>query len=261
MIPAVRRIIATWVVVMATVALLAGCGNSNPAASSEASTPVPARDSTYANAVNLRAGDVPGLEVARVKHQSAFRSGPLGTVVEKCDGGLAGSGDVIGISSQSFARSDTRHTDTGVILSFLPIERVHSTVYLTRSPAVASRAFSAAESARARSCLEHLVISSDATATREGATASEPLFTHVEVSSLPSPLRRVPVYGLRTTSDFAIEVPGTTGRSKYDEDSFGFMVGRAVITLRATGDPHPVPTTTERRLLALLYRRAEANQL
>ena len=67
------------------------------------------------------------------------------------------------------------------------------------------------------------------------------------------------VYGLRTTAKSDFGMTGTTGRSNYYEDFFAFVVGSTVITLNATGDPHPVPAATERRLLSLLYSRAEAH--
>jgi len=69
----------------------------------------------------------------------------------------------------------------------------------------------------------------------------------------------VRVYGLRTTAKSDFGMTGTTGRSNYYEDFFAFIVGSTVITLNATGDPHPVPAATERRLLSLLYSRAEAH--
>jgi hypothetical protein len=44
----------------------------------------------------------------------------------------------------------------------------------------------------------------------------------------------------------------------FDIDIAGFVVGQVEVTLFAAGLPEPVPTATERRLLALLVSRAEA---
>jgi hypothetical protein len=107
--------------------------------------------------------------------------------------------------------------------------------------------------AKPGACLKHLLVTEDLPTRSGGSTVEEPLFTHIEVSALSSPLRGVQVYGLRMTARNAIEVPGTKGSSNYCQDYLGFVVGPAVITLNAVGDPRPFPSTTERRLLSLLY--------
>lgn len=158
---------------------------------------------------------------------------------------------VTGIVSPRFAAS----IDHGGVLTLVPLEAVQSTVFPAVSPATASRALQAAVSARGRACLKQLFGSAESQ-TEDGSR--EPVFTQIEVTAPPSPLRNVRVYGLRTTakSDF-----GTTGRSNYYEDFFAFVVGSTVITLNATGDPHPAPAATEHRLLSLLYSRAEVHKL
>ena len=181
--------------------------------------------------------------------------------MEKCDGTVAGAGEAIGILSESFARNNKRHNGRGSSNSWLPIESVQSAVYLMRSSALASQEFAAADSARARTCLKSVNISEDPTMKREGATIGEPLLTHIRVSALRSPLRTVQAYGLQMTAESALEAPGMTGRSNYYEDFLGFVIGRAVITLHATGDPRPFPASTEGRLLSLLYSRAEAHKV
>ncbi len=44
-------------------------------------------------------------------------------------------------------------------------------------------------------------------------------------------------------------------------DQSGFVVGRVLVDLLAVGSPHPLPSVTERRLLALLHSRTEANRV
>jgi hypothetical protein len=63
------------------------------------------------------------------------------------------------------------------------------------------------------------------------------------------------------TASLGLSSSSTGGRTPYYEDLFAFTVGPAVVTLDAIGDPHPFPAGTERRLLALLHRRAEAHPL
>ena len=160
--------------------------------------------------------------------------------------------------SQRFGRNNAWHKASTFDHSLPPIESVHSAVYAMRSEALASRAFAAADSARGRACLRHLLESEDATAKREGVTVREPLFTQIEVAGLPSARPGMRVFGLRMTAGVGIEAPGTKVRSNYYEDSLAFVMGSTVITLTDTGSPHPFPATTERRLLSLLYSRARA---
>jgi hypothetical protein len=91
MIPMVRRIAFAWLFLAATAALLAGCGKSSRASTGTANTHVTAQDITYADAINLRAADVPGLVGAKLTRQRPTRSGPFGTEMETCDGGVARS--------------------------------------------------------------------------------------------------------------------------------------------------------------------------
>jgi hypothetical protein len=244
---AIRRTTSTMLAVATTAVLLAGCGGSSSASSTGESTLLSHRAVAYANAVNLRAGDVPGLAASRLRLKNT-RHGWLDPV-EGCDGG--GGQKVTGIISPRFSAS----LDHGGVLTLLPLEAVQSTVFPAVSPATASRALQAAVSARGLSCLKQILGSAESQAEHG---PREPILTQIEVSAPPSPLRNVRVYGLRTTakSDFS-----TTSRSNYYEEFFAFMVGSTVITLNATGDPHPVPAGTERRLLSLLYNRAEAHKL
>lgn len=241
------RIAAIWIVLGAAVTLVGGCGGSSSASSTGESAPLSHRAVAYATAVNLRAADVPGLAASRVRLKNT-RHGGLDPV-EGCDGG--GGQKVTGIISPRFFAS----LDHGGVLTLLPLEAVQSTVFPAVSPVIASRALQAVVSTRGRACLKQSQGSAESQAEHG---PREPVFTQIEVSAPPSPLRNVRVYGLRTTakSDF-----GTTGRSNYYEDFFAFMVGSSVITLNATGDPHPFPAGTERRLLSLLYSRAEAHKL
>jgi len=250
-----------WLLLGLSVLLATGCGNSNVDAASGARAPISRGQAiAYAEAVNLRASDVRGLVGARLPRRRETRSGPFGSLMESCDGGVTHSGEVIGVMSQTFERNNAQHLGTDFLYNFLPlIESVYSAVYLMRSDALASHEVAAADSARARTCLKRLFMRENPTTKAEGSSVKDPLFTHIDVSGLASPLRGVPVYGLRMTADFG--APGTKGRSRDQEDFLGFAVGQTVITLTDTGDPRPFPAITERRLLALLYSRAKAHSL
>jgi hypothetical protein len=245
MIRSMRRTTSMMLALAVTGMVLAGCGSSSSASSTGEGASLSLRAVAYANAVNLRAADVPGLAASRLRLKTPkTRHGWLDPV-EGCDGG--GGQKVTGIISPNFFAS----LDHGGLLTLLPLEVVQSTVFLAVSPATASRALQAAVSARGRACFKRFFGSAESQAEHR---SRQPVFTQIEVSAPHSPLRNVRVYGLRTTakSDF-----GTTkGRSDYYEDFFAFVVGSTVITLNATGDPHPVPAGTERRLLSLLYSRA-----
>jgi hypothetical protein len=129
----------------------------------------------------------------------------------------------IGFLSQRFSRGGTR---------VLPTESVSSGVYLMASEAQAVREFDALGSARARACIGQEVVRTIKKGERERA---EPLLaTPVQVVSLAPP---------------------------YYLDQCGFVVGRVLVELLAVGSPHPLPLVTERRLLALLYSRAQAHEL
>jgi len=248
MISLMHRTIVIMLPLAATAMLLAGCGKSNPASPSRVNPRVTAQDLVYADAINLRASDVPKLAGNEVKPRPAMGPGPLGETVEACDGADESGTEILGIGSE-------RRRNQGALIS-RPFDIVGSEVYLFPSAALAHRDFTAADRPRVRACWAHAIPSEVLTRQPE-----EPPYTQIEVSALPSPLRGVPVYGLRMKAAYAFGPPSPTGRSNYYEDRFGFMIGRALVTLTDAGDPQPFPAATEHRLLSLLYTRAEAHKL
>jgi hypothetical protein len=255
---AIARVAAIWLAFATPAALLAGCGTSGKPPSVSASTRAEAV--AYAAAVNLRGGDVAPLiaprfpRLARLPRNRETRYGPLGA----CDGDAAGP--VIGITSQRFARNNERHEGAAVSITLLPIESVRSTVYLAESTVQMSKELASIESGHARECVKRAwsrLVSSD-----EHKIARIPLASDIEVAALPAPIRQAASFGVRTTLYFAeFDTPGTPKRINYFEDFVGFVLGRALIVLNTTGDPRPVPAATERRLLSLLYSRANAHRL
>lgn len=235
---------------------------SNPSTSQADTSLKESQVTTYAQAVNLRAGDLPGLVSLGASHSS--ENAPLGGLGSACHVVTAPTGSLGAVASPTFQRQQksTRHAT-----SYLPLEAVSSGVSIVRSATLASREIAqvkaAASSSAVVTCLKRHLAGQRANVVSEGAKsgapAGKPLFSHVQVSALPSPIQGVPAFGLRISADFAIKAPGTNGASRYYEDFLGFATGPAVVVLSDTSSPRPFPTSTERRLLSLLHTRAEAN--
>jgi hypothetical protein len=249
-IPSVLLVINTMLALAATAILVTGCGGSSHTSSNRAALGASkthplgasAQAVALANAINLRQADVPAF-AGRFERDREARSGPLGNCAEASARGL------VGFLSQRFHRGGT-----GV----LPTESVSSGVYLMASEAQAVREFDALGSARARACVRRDLETGTIKNERGG---TEQFATDYEVLSLAPLLRPLPVRGIRRIERAAIPMPGAHGRSEVYLDEAGFTVGRVVVTLLAVGSPHPFPLVTERRLLALLYSRAEAHKL
>jgi len=180
--------------------------------------------------------------------------------MERCDGGSGNAKEDIGIESQTFENRDFSETSPLTIVTRShPLWEVQSAVYVTRNAALAARRVRLAGSARARHCLKRLIEAGSRRAVGSGGT-NEPFFRKIEVSALPSPLSGVPVYGLRSRACFGLFSPCDQGHAETIQDYLGFAAGSALITLHDAGTPRAFPSTTERRLLTLLYKRAKAQK-
>lgn len=252
MIPAMRRTISTMLALSATAMLFAGCDSSTHASS--ISAPIGAdkpianpQAVAYSDAVNLTAADVPGLQAARHQPKRETAAGPYRGAMNRCDNAAARAGEVIGITSPTF-----------VHLSSRPLQSVSSGVYFFKSEALAHQYLAVPDSARFAACVKTVASNEPKTITREGSKVAEPMFSDPHVWTLPASLPGVRAYGLRLAAHSAF---GGPGGSESHEDFISFVMGDAVITLTATGQAHPFPAATERRLLSLLYSRAEAHQV
>src|ERR1700733_13687959 len=103
----------------ATACLTTGCAGGGLA-----SRAIPVASATkaqlaFAEAINLRPGDAPGLLAGRrpVRY-AAVHSGPLGSGLERCDGSHARADEVLALRSQSL----TRTRSVGGEITLLPIE-------------------------------------------------------------------------------------------------------------------------------------------
>jgi hypothetical protein len=250
-IPKVRRIIPATLAFAVTGALAAGCGNGGGASANSAlfragSPFTKAQAIAYANAVNVRATDVPRLQAAPYKPRAETAAGPFGAAIDECESAAVRAGVVLGISSQRF-----------VHLS-LPLQSVGSGVYYFKGAALAREYLAAADSPRFAACVKTIASNEPRTITREGSKVAQPMFSDPRLSRLPVSLPGVQAYGLRLATHSPLSAPG--GTEAYT-DFLSFVKGDAVITLTAIGKTHPFPAATERRTLARLYRRAQAHSL
>jgi hypothetical protein len=251
---------ATRLCIVATGLLAGGCGSSKQARTDASSTShgtsiaaasrAKAQATGFAHMVNLVGTDVPQMRLTAPERE---RKRPTRSAeeVERCAAGTVPERTVL-------IRSATFRSENGPERGALEpeVEQVRSAVEVMPTAALAVHGNALARSARARLCLKRaLARSSEASAPlRRGA---------ISVSSLPSPLPGVPgSFGLRIASTVAATPLGARpGREHVYMDRFAFVVGAAEIKLTATGAPRPVPTATERRLVALLYNRAKAHRL
>jgi hypothetical protein len=234
-----------------TGALAAGCGSGGSASASSASLGAgspftKAQGAAYADAVNMRAADVPGFQTARYQPKHETTAGPYRGGMNRCEEAAAAPRDVIGISSPTF-----------IHIGSLPLRSVSSGVYYFKSEALAHQYLAAAYSTRFAACLK-TVASQQPTVTCEGSKVAEPMSSDPRLSALPASLPGVRTSGLRLAVQSAC---GPPGRSDSFEDFLSFVKGNAVITLSDVGEPHPFPAAAERRILARLYRRAQAHSL
>lgn len=232
---------------------VSGCGGASSStvttSTTATATAADAHAFAYARAVNLRASDVPGM-VSRVRERRAGAP-PLGAAVARCDGGVIRADEVVGIRSPRFRnRLPGRGSVQGAASTRLSSEAVTSEVYVMRSEALAHKDVAATASPRARACLKKVRARAEA----------EGFERHVAVSLLPVTLPGASAYGLRV-SGVEVGEPHSSSAIHVYADTFGFAVGPAEVVLKATGVGHPVNSSTERRLLAVLYSRATAHQL
>ena len=239
-------------------AALAGCGgggDTHAVGSVSTSTAAlaraqQARIAAYAHAINVRAEDVPGMKAWAPERETGRP--PLGVNLHRCDHDP--------LSDELAAVGSTRYRHRGRIVEVhgrrvlqLPTENVWSTVYVMSSEAVAREDLATFASASARKCVQ-AAISAESKTEFQG----EPARSQIAVSPLSLQLPGATVYGIRLSGTLPAAVGGGSTRPPFQEDELGLQVGRLELILRATGAPQPVPSATERRLLALLLARAKA---
>ncbi len=252
---AALRIVSAMLPLGAMAVLVAGCGNSGSsttnsatnatnASASRASASSYARGSAFVHAVNLVQADVPGMRLVKPEGEN---KAPTRTGIEfaQCAGGVNPYRRIVDIHSPTFAGSRLR-------------ERVRSAVEVMPTVALADQNNRAARSARGRACLVRFL---GRALPEQGAGPVH--HGPISVSSLPSLLPSAAgSFGLRLVTTVTVRpLGGRPGQISLYLDEFGFISGPAEVNLTATGLSRPVPAEAERRLLGLLYSRAQAHPL
>jgi hypothetical protein len=205
-----------------------------------------ARTITRADAVNLVASDVPN--TTEVELGGVTPPTSAGRAFAKCDGGVNPSLRTASICSPILALGHG-------------LERTlfTSAIVVLPTAAMAARDYAASLSRRGARCA--MALEARPPVVREGMYVfhnSRPV-----VSRLPNPLRGVEgISGYRAITS-VVEDVSRAGKERFLRsfrsyiDDLGFLHGNERVMLLADGQPQPPPATTERRLLSLLYTRAE----
>jgi hypothetical protein len=222
----------------ATILLAPGCGSGNSTSADGAtqSTTTPltkAQAVDYADAVNLRASDVPGLALVPPDQTINRRPGSVLEVTPgqvkfaRCTGGVNPHRRVAEIGSPTFQGGSGDRS-----------YRVMSEIFVWPTAALAVKNASGGRPALFKACVTH-----------EGPDT---------VSQSP-----VPVPGVHR-SVINLRVSVTIDHVRSYQDTLGFVSGPAEIELTALSIYYPVSSAIQHRLLsllALLYSRAKAHKL
>jgi hypothetical protein len=225
--------------------VVSGCGETANAHSLPANGPITkAEATTYANEVNLRPADVPEMVSIGVEAEHKEAS----SLIETACGIREGHRHVVDVKSPTF-----RSGGNG---GGVPLQRVSSDVEVVPTVALADRKLAQVQadirSPHARACLERVygqIFAKELSKERIHFTVGR-----TTVSVLHPAVPRS--FGLRVVIPFALAVNGSTVHTRVYVDGFGFVVGRAGVSLVTTRFTYPVPATTEQRLLSLLHSRA-----
>jgi hypothetical protein len=246
----VLRPISSALAFAAAASLAAGCASShtatNTSATSAGNSTSTARVTAYAHEVNLSAADVPGAAVGSPEREGREPT-QAGVEFARCIGGVSPKRRVANIKSATFRIGAASESI-----------QVKSSVEVMPTDVLAAQNYAAAQSARGRACIVHRLPHM-----LEGRTRGRAHFGQATVSFLPDLLSAgKESFGVRVTTTLnGRSIRGTQIRLPVYLDVFAFRAGPAEISLSAAGISRAAPTTTERRLLSLLYTRAETRKL
>ena len=112
-------ITVTMFVFAATCVLVVGCGGTDGSSATRGSMPIArAQAIAFAGAVNVRAGDLPGLRGGQPPAKREITRGPFAPAMERCDPTVVRVGKVVGIISPHFTRPTTRKPSSSMSLNF-----------------------------------------------------------------------------------------------------------------------------------------------
>src|SRR5215213_9067965 len=239
------RAATTVAVVCLIVAAGLACGNGGDgsAASAEAIAKVKASD--YARAVNLRSSDLPYFGPVEEKEEDPREARRRDRELQRC----------LGVDEQFDETLAEVESPTYGANSSAAILRVQSLVQVAAEAAENARQLKLIRSRRAEACIQRLYVSM---LEEEESGSAEVSRASVSRLSFPSPdlaegfgyrfTARLTVHG-DTTELTASRPSGGVAASrtlKVYVDVLGFVVGRAGVTLVASGAPAPVSKNLER---------------
>jgi hypothetical protein len=249
MILTVPRTLARAIPFAAAGLLAGGCGSSHHAtvtSTAAAGTAISKAQATaYAQEVNLVVADIPGAAVRSQEHESG-EAKRAGVEFARCAGGVSPQRRVANIDSARFR-----------IGKKTALVQVKSSIEVMPTAALTAQNYSALRSARGRACIAHLLPH-----VLEGASTSRVRFGPTTTSLLPNLLATgKESFGVRLTTTLIAIVRGKQVRLPVYRDVFDLLAGPAEVNMSATGFGNQPPKATERRLLSLLYTRAETHKL
>jgi hypothetical protein len=250
--PIVRRL-AVMLVPVAASAALAGCGKSahlpasadTHASATRHSAPAShggrastkAQAGVLANALNLRASDLPGFAATGHKRATSRERALEGTL-RTCVAGKAAAAPLAEASSDTF-----HHRGSGASVS------LSSNVKVASTPALARAELRTMRGAHTRDCLKSFVGQLLARDLRGDASAKV-----VSIAKVAPPTSGTAgAFGWRISGGLVAggaQIP-------FFIDLLGFDYGQANVTLFATSLPAPFPAGAEGQLFALLVDRAK----
>jgi hypothetical protein len=226
-----------------------GCGSSQKtatvAAADNAVSIGKARARAYARQVNLTQTDVPGAEVIADEEESGPPSQKASEVAQ-CAGAVLPNRRIADIRSSTLRVGNVVAEAT----------RVKSSVEMQPSAAIAARNYAALQSARDRTC-----IARDLPQLAGGAARP----THIGPTTVTVLPRLLPegqsAFGFRVeTTISGVSPTGKQRREVLYLDDYGFVAGRAEVSLNDIRASRPPPTVLEQHLLTLLYSRAQVHK-
>lgn len=205
---------------------------------SNSGTPSKAKALAYAQAVNLRAGDVPGFKEAAPEHeQSSKAEERREEELQRCTGAPGGEDGIAEASSPKFERKP----------SAIETETASSSVSVVRREAEAARVLAVLKRDHTGSCLESYVRL--ALKPPKGET-----IVTVATAKIAAPANS---FGWRIL--ISLKIRDVSLPIQFD--FLGFVRGRAEITLTTIGVGEIFPPATERHLVSLLMERAKSGSI
>jgi len=258
----VTRRLAAILVLLATGAILGGCGKSGVVTVTSSTTPTTAKPhrgartpreapkaegrakaKAYAQAVNLHAADVPGFTASRERaHQESPSERRATRELHECAGSQAQGEGLFEAGSGEFSRKAS-----------IIRQGVSSQVAVASSASAAAETLAGLRSSRVRACLSHYFTK---LLTRLGSHGASVSRVTTKFGSPPAP-GTGGSFGLRVTA--IVSFGGV--RLPFYIDYLSFVDGSGEISLLSLGTPVPFPASIEERLFSLLVARAKAHRI